>query len=81
MATITRQPNSVKSILDIYNLNNSFVPTKDSLILMSTMSGTMVVGKAENLIKYPTIFKNGLSDMYCKESKTNKYKDIIPFRG
>lgn len=81
MASITTQPNSVKSILDIYRLNDSFVPTSNSLVLMSTMSGTMVVGKAGDIVKFPVIFNEGLSSIYCKKINTNKYKDLIPLRG
>lgn len=78
MASITKQTNSIKSILDIYNNNPLYIPTKDSIVLMSTSTGTTVAVRAEDLIKFPKIFKNKLSSLY---SDDGPLKDNLKLRG
>jgi hypothetical protein len=81
MPSITKQPTSVKSLVDIYNLNKSYLPTKDTLVLLSTINGTSVVGKVGDLLKSPKIFNKSLINIYCPEGLEKTYKDLIPLRG
>lgn len=81
MAAITNQTATTKTIADIYNINKNYLPTKDTLLLMSTLSGTTVSGKACDLIRNPKIFSLKLNELYCKENGVSMYKDKIPLRG
>lgn len=81
MATITNQTAIVKTIADIYNINPNYTPTKDTLLLMSTLSGTTVSSKSCDLLLSPKIFSSKLNNLYCKDDNALKYKDLIPLKG
>lgn len=80
MAKVVTQPNGTASLVDIYNINNSYIPTKDTLVLLSTKGGTTVVSTVSSLLMFPKIFENTLQGTYCN-SETHLYKDTIPLRG
>jgi len=70
---ITNQAHKSVSILDIYNTNPYYSPTRNTISLLSTENGNVIASKLNKVLLNPVIFEKGLSSYYCPEDSENQY--------
>lgn len=80
MANFISQPNSSLSIAEIHAKNPSFTPTKNTLLLVSTIGGNAASIKLDK-ISTVQFFDESLLKSYCSESESNLYSESLKFRN